>query len=81
MRALVIVLMLTATVRADAPGDAAILDGTKLAEQGHYEEAIVRFKAARTAAPGRPDPDCLIALAYRRLERWSQARLFLGRCT
>jgi hypothetical protein len=75
------VLLLTTRVRADAPGDAAIQAGTDLAEQGQFQEAIVRFKAARTAAPGRPEPDCLIALAYRRLERWGQARLFLGRCT
>jgi hypothetical protein len=81
VRALVIVLLLTTTVRADAPGEAAIQAGTELAKQSRFNEAIAQFKAAHIAAPGRPEPDCLIALAYRYLERWGQARLFLGRCT
>jgi hypothetical protein len=81
MRTLAIVLLLTTTtVYADAPGDAAIQAGTELAGQGRFKEAVVQFKAARAAAPDRAEPDCLIALAYRRLERWGQARLFLGRC-
>jgi hypothetical protein len=80
VRALPIVLMLTATVSADAPSDAGIHAGTELAGQGRFKEAIVQFKAARTAAPDRPEPNCMIALAYSRLERWGQARLFLGRC-
>jgi hypothetical protein len=80
VRALVIVLMLTTSVRADAPGDAAIQAGTELAAKGQFKEAVAQFKAARAAAPDRPEPDCMIALAYRRLERWGEAHLFLGRC-
>jgi hypothetical protein len=81
MRLFAIVVALTSIVHADAPGDAAIQAGTDLAGQGRFKDAIVQFKAAHTAAPDRPEPDCLIALAYRRLERWGQARLFLMRCT
>ena len=80
MRAFAVLLLLATTAHAD-PGDAELEEGKLLATQRRYKEAIVQFKAARVAAPARPEPDCLVALAYRRLERWAQARLFLERCT
>jgi hypothetical protein len=80
VRALAIVLMWTATVRADPSADAEIQLGTELAGKGQFKEAIERFKEARKVAPDHAEPDCLIALAYRRLEHRAQARLFLGRC-
>jgi hypothetical protein len=79
MRVTIVVLALATIARAD-PGDAELEAGKRLATERRYKEAIVQFKAARGAAPTRPEPDCLIALAYRRLERWAQARLFLDRC-
>jgi len=80
MRAFAVLVLLATTAHAD-PGDAELEEGKLLATQRRYKEAIVQFKAARVAAPARPEPDCLVALAYRRLERWAQARLFLDRCT
>jgi len=80
MRVVAVLVLLAATAYAD-PGDAELAEGKLLATQRRYKEAIVQFKAARVAAPARPEPDCLVALAYRRLERWAQARLFLERCT
>jgi hypothetical protein len=80
MRVAIAVLTVAGIAHAD-PGDAELEAGKRLATERRFTEAIVQFKAARRAAPTRPEPDCLIALAYRRLERWAQARLFLERCT
>ena len=63
------------------PDDAARLraEGEAFAKQRRYEDAIAAFKKADGEEP-RGDHDCFIALAYRRLERWAQAEMFLTRC-
>ena len=68
--------------RAQAgPDEAARLraEGEAFAKQRRYEDAIAAFKKADSEEP-RGDHDCFIALAYRRLERWAQAEMFLTRC-
>src|SRR4051812_33241644 len=81
MRLIGVLLLVSGVAYADEPGDVDLAAGQQLATQGRFKEAIVQFKAAHAAAPMRSEPECLIALAYRRLERWGQARLFLTRCT
>ncbi len=63
------------------PEDAARLraEGEAFAKQRRYQDAIRSFKQADAAEP-RGEHDCFIALAYRRLERWAQAEMFLARC-
>lgn len=63
------------------PDDAARLrrEGEAFARQRRYEDAIGAFKKADAEEP-RGEHDCFIALAYRRLERWAQAEMFLTRC-
>jgi len=70
-----IILAVTRVAAADA-----VDEGMAFASQHRFTEAIAKFKQARTEAPSRGETDCLIALAYRRLERWGQAKLFLSRC-
>ncbi|HEU5056594.1 MAG TPA: carboxypeptidase-like regulatory domain-containing protein [Kofleriaceae bacterium] len=72
--------LLAATAEA-GPEDAARLraEGEAFARQRRYQEAVSAFKQADAAEP-RGEHDCFIALAYRRLERWAQAEMFLARC-
>lgn len=72
--------LLAGTAQA-GPEEAARLraEGESFARQRRYEEAVRAFKQADAEEP-RGDHDCFIALAYRRLERWAQAEMFLSRC-
>jgi hypothetical protein len=72
--------LLAGTAQA-GPEEAARLraEGESFAKQRRYEEAVRAFKQADVEEP-RGDHDCFIALAYRRLERWAQAEMFLSRC-
>ena len=72
--------LLAGTAQA-GPEDAARLraEGETFAKQRRYQDAIRAFKQADAEEP-RGDHDCFIALAYRRLERWAQAEMFLARC-
>jgi tetratricopeptide (TPR) repeat protein len=72
--------VLAGTAQA-GPEEAARLraEGEAFAKQRRYEDAIRSFKQA-DAEEARGEYDCFIALAYRRLERWAQAEMFLTRC-
>ncbi len=59
---------------ADAP--ALVEEGKRLAKAGQLTEALDRFQRARRAAPSA-DHDCLLALAYRRLDRLAAAYRFI----
>lgn len=59
--------------------DALVVEGARLGEEGRFEEAILRFKAAESRLP-RALHDCNIGLAYARLARLPQAQFFLERC-
>lgn len=74
-------LALVAGSAQAGPDEAARLrsEGEAFARQRRYEDAIRSFKQADAEEP-RGEHDCFIALAYRRLERWAQAEMFLGRC-
>ncbi len=60
------------------PADAGPLveEGKRLAKAGQLAEALDRFQRARRAAPSA-DHDCLLALAYRRLDRFGEAYRFI----
>ena len=84
MRAAAALVCALAWLASDAlagPQDAARLraEGEAFAKQHRYEDAIRSFKQADVEEP-RGDNDCFVALAYRRLERWAQAEMFLTRC-
>lgn len=83
MRALAVACALawTAGTAQAGPDEATRLraEGEAFARQRRYEDAIAAFKKADGEEP-RADHDCFIALAYRRLERWAQAEMFLTRC-
>jgi hypothetical protein len=76
------VVLVAGAGRLDAsPEEAARLrtEGESHARARRYEDAIRAFKSAEREEP-RAEHDCFVALAYRRLERWGQAELFLSRC-
>jgi len=79
--ALVCVLAWLAGDSHAGPEEAARLraDGEAFARQHRYQDAIRAFKQASGEEPRATD-DCFVALAYRRLERWAQAEMFLSRC-
>jgi hypothetical protein len=54
-------------------------EGERLARDKHFLAAIEKFKAAYHAEPHARDM-CLVALAYARLEQWSEADLYLQLC-
>lgn len=60
------------------PADASALveEGKRLAKAGQLADALDRFQRARRAAPGA-EHDCLLALAYRRLDRLAEAHRFI----
>jgi hypothetical protein len=76
--ALVTVLALAGTVRADEADD-LVAQGDELARRAEYAQAIEKFKAADRARP-RAMHACMIGLAYLRRQLWPQAEVFLSRC-
>jgi hypothetical protein len=88
VRAWVTLLVLLAAVRPAAAEDAPPADlaaearrhtaaGTQLATERRFDDALAEFKRARALVPDAAT-DCLIALTYTRVERWTQAQLFLS---
>jgi len=72
------VLCGTPEVASAQPVDAGSLveEGKRLAKAGQLAEALDRFQRARRTAPSA-DNDCLLALAYRRLDRLAEAFRFI----
>ncbi|MBI4508254.1 MAG: hypothetical protein HY698_01375 [Deltaproteobacteria bacterium] len=58
--------------------EALVKEAQSLAKRGDLQAAIARFKEASRVRPSA-ETFCYISLAYRRLERWPQAQLFLER--
>ena len=63
------------------PGSAGELrvQGELLGRKGRFDEAIEAFKKAEAMEPV-PENDCFVAISYARLEKWTQAKLFIERC-
>ncbi len=57
----------------------AFAEAEQLAKQRQFSEAIAKFREADRLAPSAKY-DCFVSLAYRRLERWSLAKLYSVRC-
>jgi cell division septation protein DedD len=77
-----LVIGLAAATRADEVADKALAlnkEGTSLAEQGRFDDAIVRFKAAEVLLP-RYQHHCNIGIAYQDSGRLPQAQRFLQSC-
>lgn len=78
----VLVLLLSSAALADEVADKALAlnkEGTALAEQGRFDDAIVRFKAAEVLLP-RYQHHCNIGIAYQDSGRLPPAQRFLQSC-
>jgi hypothetical protein len=81
--ALALLLGGRALVHAEEPGGPAsaaelVDEGKRLGKAGQLEPALSKFKQASGLSPSA-EHDCLVSLAYRRLDRWAQAQLWLDR--
>lgn len=75
-----LVLAMSASVAsADTSADSLVAEGEQLGKAGDFEGALAKFRQAETIEP-RAVHDCWIALAQRRLRRWTSARFHLDRC-
>ncbi len=75
-------VLLSALASADEVADKALSlnkEGTTLAEQGRFDDAIARFKAAEVLLP-RYQHHCNIGIAYQDSNRLPQAYRFLQSC-
>jgi hypothetical protein len=80
MRGVALVVVLAPLVTHAGPTDQELTaEGTELAQQGRFAEAIDKFKAADRIHASAADA-CLIALAYTRRQLWSQAEIWLDTC-
>ncbi len=81
-RALVGTCLLATLALADDAADKALAlnkEGTRLAEQGRFADAIARFKSAEALLP-RYQHHCNIGIAYQDSGQLPQALLFLQSC-
>jgi hypothetical protein len=73
VRRLLVALALTAGITHAHADNDPIARAQLLAKKGHFEEALAIFKGA----PPSTEIYCLIALVYRRMQRWSETAHFL----
>jgi len=56
------------------------LSAVAAAPAGEYAASIAGFKDAHAAHPDAAEPVCELARAYRQLERWALAEVYIDRC-